>query len=621
MHEDLYPYFERELAYLRDMGRSFAEAYPKVAGRLQFTGDVSADPHVERLIESVALIAARIHHKIDDDFPEITETLLGLTLPHLVRPVPSRTIVQFELDPEQSSLDQAYRVPRGTLLQSPPMQSPPAMRGFVCRFRTAYPVELWPVDIVSARCRTIEDTPFAGRGAAGGAVVTLELACRGDLTFEALGLDRLRLFIDDEPGTAHTLHELLLSRLGAVAVREDPDGLRPPRRLPGAAIEAVGFTPEEAFLDYDARSFDAYRLLHEYFIFPDKFLLVDLAGLAPGLARCGSRAEISLVIDCPADERLERLFRGVDADSFRLGCTPAVNLFRQSAEPIRLTHERTDYPLLPDLRRPWGNEIYSVDRVTLISRSGQLQRKPVPPLHGDHRRFEGGAADLLWTSQRVTGADGGSEILMRFVDRDLGPATATDDVIGVEVTCSNRDLPTRLPVGNPTGDLVWPGGEAPVSRILCLRKPAPPIRPPIGPGAQWRLISHLALNHLSISRDAESLRGLLDLYNLADAERNPRLHDEIEREIAGIVGVESRPALERVGPPNRSALCRGTAIDVTVDESHFVAGGAFLLGLVLERFFALYATANSFTRLTLRSRQRTEPIAEWPPRAGNAPLV
>ncbi len=104
MSEALYPYYERELLFIRQLAQEFAKRYPAAAGRLLLEPNRSSDPHVERLIESFALLAGRVHHKLDDEFPELTDAMLGVLYPHYLAPVPSMAIIQFDLDPGRSDL-------------------------------------------------------------------------------------------------------------------------------------------------------------------------------------------------------------------------------------------------------------------------------------------------------------------------------------------------------------------------------------------------------------------------------------------------------------------------------------------------------------------------------------
>jgi type VI secretion system protein ImpG len=612
--EQLLPYYERELTALRQLGKEFADQYPKVARRLALAGDVVADPHVERLIESFAFLAGRIRLKLDDEFPEITAALLGLLYPHYLRPVPSMTVVQLRIDHAEGSITDRQVVLAGSRLLSRPV------RGMPCQFRTCYPVELWPIRLVEAACEPVESSPFGRRARDAVAVVRLRFECFEGLTFAGLGIDRLRLFLDGEGWLSHGLHELLLSCAQGLVLRDgDTAGARP-LELSATSIRPVGFAPDEGLLDYGSRSFLGYRLLTEYFCLPEKFLFVDLVGLdAAAQAGFGARLDVAIPIaEFERAERLPQLQQAVQRDNFRLGCTPAVNLFRQTAEPIRLDHRRTEYPVLPDARRRWGTEVYAIDAVRRVRTSGRREEEvDVPALYGLSHANSDEELGLYWCERRrpaVGRDDEGTDVFISLVDKTLAPAAPGDDTLAIEVTCTNRDLPARLPFGGGVGDFELEAAGA-VARVAVLRKPTSTLRPDLRGGMQWRLISHLSLNHLSIvdgGRDA--LLEILSLYNIGDSLTG-------RRQIGGITAVAATPDLARIGPPRYGAFCRGVAVEIAFDEDQYVGGSAYLLAAVLERFLGLYAAVNSFTRLTARSKQRERVLAAWPPRTGDKFLL
>jgi type VI secretion system protein ImpG len=610
----LLPYYERELTALRQLGKEFAQQYPKVARRLSLSGDVVADPHVERLIESFAFLAGRIRLKLDDEFPEITESLLGLLYPHYLRPVPSMTVVQLRIDHAEGSITERQAVGAGAGLLSRPV------RGMPCQFRTCYPVELWPVRLVAAAFEPVASSPFGRRRTDAVAVLRLRFECFEGLTFAGLGIERLRLFLDGEGWLSHGLHELLLSRARALVLSdgEGPSGRQ--LQLSAANIRPVGFTEDEGLLDYGPRSFLGYRLLSEYFCFPEKFLFVDLVGLdAVAEAGFGRTLEVLILIgEFERAERLEQLQQAVGPDNLRLGCTPAVNLFRRTAEPIRLDHRRTEYQVLPDVRRRWGMEVYSIDAVRRVRNVGRHDEvAPVPPFYGLSHTHQGEDLGLFWCEHRrpATGRDDeGTDVFISLVDKRFGQATPSDDTLQVELTCTNRDLPARLPFGGGTGDFELEAAGS-MARVAVLRKPTTPLRPDLRGGIQWRLISHLSLNHLSIvDGGREALLEILSLYNIGDTLA-------ARRQIGGIISVRAAPVTAPVGPVRHRAFCGGTAVEIEFDEDEYVGGSAYLLACVLERFLGLYAAVNSFTRLTARSQQREREIAAWPPRTGEKFLL
>ncbi|WP_018718748.1 type VI secretion system baseplate subunit TssF [Arhodomonas aquaeolei] len=610
MLDELLPYYERELSHLRYLGQEFANRYPKIASRLLLGADDCEDPHAERLIESFAFLSARIHKKLDDDFPEIVEAFLDVLYPHYLRPTPALSIAEF--DPgRETTLSRRYHLPRHSMLHSRPVEGTP------CQFRTCYPVDVWPIAVTDAALTRLERSSFNANGNEHVARLTLSLQALGSTDFASLGIDRLRFFLDGEGGLMHPLYELLLNSTAQVAVRFVDCGRERQVRLPDAPLTPVGFAEDEGLIDYSPRSFLGYRLLHEYFLLPEKFLFFDLNGLDRALReRPATHVEIDFLFsDFHQPERLARLAQNIGRSNFRLGCTPIVNLFPQQAEPIRLTHTRPEYPVVPDVRHAKATEIVSVDRVTRIVRTtGEDRVRPCPPFFEPGHVDDGEETPCYWLARRVPAASGeGTEMRLRLVDRELGMLEASSDTLSMALTCSNRDLPQLMRFGTPEGDFTLESEEI-VRHIRCLRKPTTSVRTPLGRGLVWRLVSHLTLNHTSlVSQGREALLEMLSLYDYRGASA-------VRKQINGILSIDSRITTTRIGHP-RPSFVRGTAITLEMDESQFTGSGVFLFGMVLDRFFAQYCTLNSFTQLTLRSRQRETRVAAWPPRTGTQPLV
>jgi type VI secretion system protein ImpG len=628
VQDDLLLYYERELTYLRRLGAEFAARYPKVASRLQLEPTKCEDPHVERLLEGFAFLAARVHRRLDDDLPEVSESMLDVLHPQHVRPIPSLSLVELELDPELGKLPAGFHVPRGSELRSRPVQ------GMPCRFRTCYDTTLWPITIPAAEWTSADRAGAGPRlGEAVGAV-RLELRAFEGMRLEELApkeanggssdgdapaLDALRLHLSGEANVADALYELLLNSCTRVVVRDPDQPSRAPVVMGADAVRPVGFDERESMLPYPRRAFGGYSLLQELFAFPQKFLFVDVAGVAAALGALGAgpRAELYFVI-APFEraERRQIVELGVGPRAFRIGCTPIVNLFEQTAEPILLTERVSEYPVVPDARRRLEIETWSVDSVVGIT-PGVGEPQPIEPLYG----FRHGRADIgnvFWHGvRRPSGwrTDRGTEVFIAFADLS-GRLRAPDaEVASLRLTCFNGDLPSRLPFGiDDRGDfeLMHPG---PVRRSRCLVKPTPVVQPPLGKPMLWRLISSLSLNHLSlIEEGSESLRELLRLHNVGDSTVG-------ERQIQGLVSVRSESAYARVAADQGIAFARGRRVAIEIDEEQFPGGGMFLFASVLERFLALYASMNSFTQLVARSRQRKRPLREWAPRAGSRTLL
>jgi type VI secretion system protein ImpG len=611
MQDDLLLYYERELTYLRKLGAEFAQQYPKVASRLQLEATRCEDPHVERLLEGFAFLTARVHRRLDDDFPEISEALLDLLHPAMVRPLPAMAIAELVLDPAQGRLPDGCPVPRGSVLHTRPVGGVPYA------FRTVYPTTLWPLRVAGAEW-TGPDR--AGIGAGGrDAVGSIRLQLQGydGVALGALSLDALRLHLAADSGVADTLYELLANHAVQVVVRNPDRPTSPPVLLGTDAVRPIGFGPDETMLPPGQRSFAGFSLLQELFAFPEKFHFVELTGLGAALRALGAttRAEVSILISSfERTERRQALELGISARTFRVGCTPIVNLFDQAAEPILLSERTVEHLVVPDARRRLEVEVWSVNEVKLIEHGTQSVR-PIAPLYS-HRHARGGEEgrrDLFWyTRRRQSGwrTDRGTDVYLAFADLTGQLRVPDEDVVSVDVTCFNGDLPSRLPFGaDDRGDFELVAG-GPVQKIHAVVNPTRAVQPVLGKSLLWRMLSSLSLNHLSLlDGTGDPLRELLRLHNATNSL-------SAERQIDGLVGVRSAPAFSRVRTEHGITFARGRRIELEFDEDLFPGGGMFLLASVLERFFALYASMNSFTQVGVRSRQRRKPVAEWPARAG-----
>jgi type VI secretion system protein ImpG len=612
VRDDLLEYYERELSYIRQMGVEFANKYPKVAGRLLLEPDRCEDPHVERLLEAFAFLTARLHLKIDDEFPEITESLIEILYPHFLRPLPSMSVVELQADPEQGKLSTGVKVPRGTLLYSR------SVDGIPCKFRTSYDATVWPLRIDSTEWRSPGQLQIPLKAPDAFAACSIRLSCASDMQFPGLKISSLGFYLNGESSLTHTLYELLLNNCLRIVLRNPKAENQRPVVLPSSSLRAVGFIEEEAILPYPRRSFAGYRLVQEYFAFPEKFLFLELKGL-DGLARAGFRDSAELVFLISPFERNDRqqmLELSVSEKTFRLGCTPIVNLFSHTAEPILLEQTRFEYPVVPDFRRPNAMEVFSVEEV-LTSSPERQEITYYEPFYSTHHGRGERTSNTFWHAHRrpsLRQHDPATELYLSLVDSSGELARRASDTLTVRCLCTNRDLPSRLPFGSDAGDFEVEGASA-VKRVVSLRKPTAPIRPPVRKGLQWQLLSHLSLNYLSLVEEGRgALQEILRLYNFSDSTY-------YERQIAGITGLKSARHFARVVSENGISFARGLRIELEMDEDLYVGAGAFLFASVLERFFALYTSLNSFSQLVVRTKQRKEALREWKPRAGDRILL
>jgi type VI secretion system protein ImpG len=607
MPDDLFPYYNRELSYIRRHAVRFAESHPKVAARLRLGAEGSEDPHVERLLQGFAYLTARLRHKLDDEFPEVTQALLGVLYPHYLAPIPSFAIVQLDLAEGQNELTAGVTVPRGQSLETDPIQGEP------CRFRTAYPVTVFPLDV---RQVTLASAPFTApatpRASSALAVLRVVLACRSpNVRVRDLNLKRLRFFLRGQPQHTQKLYELLFNHTVDVCFASRPDDKAAVAVGPDV-LKPVGFGRDEGLLPYPARSFVGYRLLTEFFTFSQKFLFVDVEVPPSALARGEPYLELFIYLNRQAVD----LEPNITADTFKLSCTPMVNLFAQRAEPIRITQQEFEYRVVPDQRRPLAHEVYSINRVTATAPDGR-EADYAPFFSVKHGGV--GGAERYWHSTRRAAAeaaphgegsavDRGTEVYLSFVDLGFNPTAPSDWTIHTETTCMNRDLPARLPFGGGQPKLQLSPAAGPVTRVNCLTAPTQTVRTHLKEEGLWRLVSHLTLNHLSLTDHtdgADALREILTLYDFADSAVT-RGHIEGVRSILG----------KRVLGRANGAICRGVEVGIEFDEDRFTSNSLYLFASVLDRFFSLYASVNTFTRTVATVARKEGVYRRFPARAG-----
>lgn len=613
--EELLPYYESELGFLRRYSREFSERYPKIAGRLLMGGEVCEDPHIERMIQAFALLNARVAKRLDDDYPEFTEALFEVLYPHYLRPFPSCSIVQMDYGAAAGQLTSAASLPRGTILNSR------KVRGAECSFRTAYPVMVAPVALDAAAFAPILEAPAAVRlpaGAGAGISITLS-GSAPQAGLKSLGLGRLRVFIDGEASFCAALRDALFMRSVAAWAEDGNSG----RWIPLGAVPLLpaGFDELDALIDFPARSHPAYRLLTEYFSFPEKFNFVDIdtdALLASMPAGCRTVTLHLALSGIRADSNVARMLGTLRAENLRLGCTPVVNLFPKRGEPIRLTHATASYPVIADARRAFAFEVVAIDKVNLVRQTPQgesiVQFRPFYSLRHGQTPERNGHYWVMRRDRNVAQQSPGYETEISIVDIDFDPAAIETDTLSLELTCTNRDLPAQLAWGQRGGDLFMEGG-ARVGAITFLRKPTLSQRFEQGGGAHWRLISHLSLNHLSLSGDGvEAFREMLAMYDLP---RSPAS----QRQIGGIEAIAYKASNAWLPGNPFASLVRGMEVRLTIDEEAFVGSGIHAFAHVIERFLGLYVHANSFTQLVVVSSKTGEELFKCKPRSGDSSLL
>jgi len=595
---NLLRYYFAELTALREQGRSFAQQHPDIAAALDLAGNDDQDPQVARLVESVAFLTARMRREFDAGFPLIPSALLEQLYPQLAAPLPAMGVAHFDVAPEKYALLQNVTVPRDAALFAR------LDAGTECRFRTSSALTLWPLAPHGIALMPASDLEVPGAGPSVLAALRVTLRCSGALNFARVKPGKLRFFLDGDTATRFALYDLLGTHCIGVAAAA---GTGKARLVPGLHPAAHGFDPEEAILPISPVGHHGYRLLQEYFAFPAKFLFFDLEGFDPAAFGDADAVTLYFLFDDRPRSQLT-----IGADSLRLNCVPIVNLFPRTSEPIRLDHVRSEYLLQPDARSPAAGEVHSISTITRTA--APTGEAAVPP----YFRLGGLAAPggLRWLGRRrpvSTGGLEGTEMMLAFVDPNLDPGVPAETVLFAQMLCTNRRLTRELTLATP----LQIEADLPIQRISLADPLTAPQDPPMGGARLWQLVSQLSLNKLSLDRGEASLDALQHLLMLyASGPDQATL-----RQINGITGLATRPIAARLRTPSWRPMVRGTEIELKVSSFAFAGGSALLFGAVMERFFALYASVNSFTRLALYRDQQQERWKEWPNRAGAKPLL
>jgi type VI secretion system protein ImpG len=559
------PYYQDHLSFLIDGGRSLAKAFPRAADRLARRW---IDPDVERLLEGIAFISGKIDEKHDQGLPDVCQLMLDILFPHYLCPLPSATILQ--LEGEAASLPAS--IPAGTEVESVPIL------GTGCSFRTIYDVELSSLHL--------EDVTW--RGTNRGALLTLQLSDRAP---DSAPPDRLRLYLHGEPLLTRSLFQWLETRLDGIELLDAEGKLASVGR--GVKISALGYGEEEELFSHPPGSFPGFRLLQEYFTLPQKFLFVDVEGLRGLLATLPSRARFALRFQLRVDAAHSF---GISRQNLRLGCTPAVNIFRHSADPVRRTVGKTDF-----LVRPAGPHLhYQIYRVTEVEGRSSEGAVRYPLLSELDMEESDGAFGQLHRREI------GGEVVTYISLSDGRRPIPLEQTLLIDLLCCNGQIPLGLRVGDHCAI------PAPNERLTCsiLTPLTPAVSPAVGAALPWRLVAHLTLGQRELT-SIEGLRTALTLYNY-HAAHDAQVARGLSLLVEGMMHVEN----ELIQHPHRRVPVWGQRTELTMDEAAFdTAGEMYLFGRILNELVALQAPLNFFSEFILRQAKGQEAY-RWPKRLG-----
>lgn len=585
-------YYQDELTYLRELGREFAGAYPAIAPMLAERG---GDPDVERLLEGFAFLTGKIRQKLDDELPEVIHSVAALLFPHYVRQIPATSILEFS--PLPNVVREKLTVARGAEVGSVPVD------GTSCRFRTTQDVELLPIAIEDVRVDT---------GAQLAQSLRIEIKVTGGAALVALALSSIRFYIHGERRLQDDLRLWVGAHVESVSLAAVDGGGRDTTltTLPARAVKLAGFAEEESLVPYPRTVYPGFRLLQEYFTLPQKFAFFDVTGLdALPVDKVTDRFAILIQFrdGLPAGTRITK-------ENLKLFCTPVVNLFDHTTDPIKPDPTKHEYLARAAGTSPAAFEIYSMDKVIGIARRTS-QRVRIPSFFTFEHELDPEAASravFYQTHIRPAAIGDGVDMYVSFGSPQDAGTIPEFDVISIEATCTNRRLPAQLKIGDLRVSTATSPAVASFTNVTGVTQPLPP---PVGRELQWRVLAHMAMSYRSIT-ELEVLRSTVDIYNFqALVDRQAARANQLR--LAAIKSIAVRPT-DRL---YRGAPVRGVAAEVELDEGGFASEGEmYLFASILNEMLSAYVSLNSFTQLTVTGTN-TRVVYRWEPKSGNLSLI
>ncbi len=601
--DPFFDYYQRELTYLRRSGSHFAQQYPKIAKRLDVGPSDSSDPHVERLLESFAYLTARLQRDIDDQFPRFTEALLGVLYPQFVNPVPPFAIARFETSPHKGKLTSAVTIPKGTKLFSR------AETSEVCHFQTGWAFDFVPASLTHADVLSTNTLEGARQFLNSSRSLQLKLASNSG-TFQDMNLKTLRVHIAGNKLMKNTLYEAIFSQnMQVVLVPRDGPQKGNPVVLGPDALKQVGFEEEEAVLPYPAQSHPGYRLLMEYFYYPEKFFFFDIESKKLGI----DAKEIDIYLSLSDQVTINPT--DVSHSNFLLGCVPVINLFHKITEPIRLDHRSVEYRLIADQRLEKHTEIHSILSVSAAIDGSETVERFMPYFSYNHQMSERGHKSF-WHARRLASKKPdipGTDLHLSFVDFDFNPVKPVTHTLFARTLCTNRALARELSAGTT----LFAEESIPASKLYILDRPTRQVYPPRDGQVQWRLISQLALNHLALTGGEEGLCALKEIIRLYANLDRERLIPELD----ALTKMETTRVTRRFGQDAWRGFSEGTQVSLTFDLEKYHDLGAFVFSSVLNHFFSLFTAVNTFTELEIYNANYKDVWKRWDPQSGNKVLL
>jgi type VI secretion system protein ImpG len=595
-------FFRNELAALRTESLGFSEKHPELARVLGLNERQATDPQVELLLQSFAFLSGRLRYQIEQDKTQLPNALLAFLYPHMEAPIPSMLIAEISPKPDGANFAAEQLLARGRYVLASAENN--LGKKIDCRFRTCYETPLLALIIDDIKLESVAEYPCLGRTPAAKSVLKVRLRTDGigKLQVKGKGPARLRFYINDAEASAFPLYELLALHLSAITIAPaQPE--QTATLLPANKLRWLGMDDSEAILQVNPHTHSGFRLLQEYFSFPEKFLFFEITQLDEiNLTGIENTFDLLFVLDAPYDA-----MQVFSKKTLLLNCVPLVNLFSQRIDPLDLNHTEYEYHLMGDLKNHRYCEIVAIEELESISSKGGP--RPIAPYFAmdNFRRLE--QQDYFYITRRQQALDvEGTELFVSFLDQQFSLGNLVDEVVVGRALCTNRRLPERLMSGNT----LQLEGAGPVTGVRALSKPTPYHNTENIGQRPWALVSGLSLNHLSLSDGPVALRALKDILRLHLGSNPGRGQTQID----AIENLRSRNIMRQVGQDGWRGFVRGSELTLTMDGAAFRTGSPVLFCSVLRHFLRSYASVNHLIELQLETNDIKGPQKQWQPLTG-----
>ncbi|MGM1003744.1 type VI secretion system baseplate subunit TssF [Acinetobacter haemolyticus] len=602
MIEQLLPYYEKELQEFGQQSREFAQKYPKIAQRLSLNQEQIDDPHIERLIQAFSLIAARIDKKLADSYDVFTHSLFEVMFPQYLRHFPACTVVSFEDINKVKQLTEVHRIPQKTALRSR------SFKGVQCEFNTTNEVRLLPLALTGLDFQT---SPSTHMHLNQNATLSMKFEIFNDAHWVLE--EKLPIYLD-------AISNFPLQVLDSIFKKETGFAVRIGQRSMEITnpFAVMGFSEQESLLPVDQHTHHAYRLLMEYFCFPEKFnyLNLDLSVLKGVLREHEQSFEILIHLKLNLnDQAVVRNYSELNIANFKLFTTPAINLFEKQAEPQKITHTQLQYPLITDAHHPELYQVYSVIEMNMVREKTNQEQSylPVLPFFA-MSHYQNDKVQFFYSLNYQSSATQAMQMGYSIVSKHLKPYEIKSDFISTKLLCSNGDLPHEA-LGQ-SNNILNLNDSSLARRALILKRPTSPFEFDKNKNEQWRIISHLSLNTLALMKgDALShVKELLALYNLPHSKENILLIDALKT-------LSFSTANKLVNAKPFPMFVRGVKVELSINSSVFRGHSLYIFSQLLSHIFNLKVQINSFVDVIVKDSSNQQEIYQCVQNVGGKMLL